>query len=211
MAGDKVLFVLAPIFLCPLMSRALSGDRKFATVHAQQAPWQPPGWVFGVVWPVLYGLLGYSLWVTVDNHLENGKWGMLALFALNVCWPPVFLRGYVTGALGLLLVMIAQAAWVADQTPLVTPLLGSVHFVVGVCSDAQRVLCAAGARGRACFRHGEGGAHGSTPSMSSEIIVLFHDPSPQLTEGPLQNSVRCAWVDCTSDAQPPPCIAKVRA
>lgn len=123
MVGDNVLFVLAPIFLCPLMSRALSGDRQFTTVHAQQAPWQPPGWVFGVVWPVLYGLLGYSLRVTVENHLENGTWGMLALFALNVCWTPVFLRGYVTGALGLLLVMIAQAAWVADQTPLVTPYL----------------------------------------------------------------------------------------
>lgn len=121
MAGDKLLFVLAPIFLCPLLSRALSGDRRFAAVYAQQAPWQPPGWVFGIVWPVLYGLLGYSLALAVESESGAGVRDMLVLFALNVCWTPIFLRGNVTGALALLLVMIAQAGWVVDQTPLLTP------------------------------------------------------------------------------------------
>ena len=40
---------------------------------------RPPGWVFGVVWPVLYLLLGYS-WVLMRHHgtLIN------VLFILNV-------------------------------------------------------------------------------------------------------------------------------
>ena len=71
-------------------------------VAFEQPPWAPPGWVFGVVWPALYTLMGVAAWLV----WTRGGWAVqrrpLTLFlvqlALNAVWTPLFfgaeLRGW---------------------------------------------------------------------------------------------------------------------
>lgn len=56
--------------------------------------WNPPGWIFGPVWSVLYLLMGISAWIVwrKDGFARAG--GALTLFlaqlGLNALWTPVF-------------------------------------------------------------------------------------------------------------------------
>ncbi len=60
----------------------------------------PPDWVFSIVWPVLYALMGVSLYLTIKE--ENGvtKTASLVLFGMqlfhNFAWPFTFflMRNY---------------------------------------------------------------------------------------------------------------------
>lgn len=71
----------------------------------------PPGWIFPVVWAVLYTLMGVSAWLV---WRQSGKThGLLSLYlfqlCLNVLWTPVFFRlGLFWGAFAILC-----ALWVA--------------------------------------------------------------------------------------------------
>lgn len=71
----------------------------------------PPGWIFPVVWAVLYTLMGVSAWLV---WRQSGKThGLLSLYlfqlCLNVLWTPVFFRlGLFWGAFAILCVL-----WVA--------------------------------------------------------------------------------------------------
>lgn len=44
---------------------------------------QPPGWVFGVVWPILYGMLGYSLLRNSSNNNVQLGMHLSLIFLLN--------------------------------------------------------------------------------------------------------------------------------
>ena len=58
----------------------------------------PPGWAFGVVWPVLYVLLGLSLAMVIVAPPSTRRTAALALFfvqlALNFAWSPVFFAAH---------------------------------------------------------------------------------------------------------------------
>jgi benzodiazapine receptor len=58
----------------------------------------PPGWAFGVVWPVLYVLLGLSLAMVIAAPPSTRRTAALALFfvqlALNFAWSPVFFAAH---------------------------------------------------------------------------------------------------------------------
>ena len=87
--------------------------------------WNPPGWVFGPVWTVLYLLMGLAARRVV---LRAGllTWPMLAFavqLALNVAWSPVFFgQKNPKRALGILGSLVAAAAlttvlfWRVDRT-----------------------------------------------------------------------------------------------
>ena len=103
--------VLLPVVVCPLLSRLLSGDRSFVDAYdGDPAPFQPPSWVFGPVWALLYAMLGYALERARVADDDGAVRGMLLLLALNVLWTPLFLRRYFGAALALLLLMDVQAA-----------------------------------------------------------------------------------------------------
>jgi len=57
-------------------------------------PLNPPDWVFGVVWPILYVLLGLSLAMVLHAKGAEKRPRALALFTLqlllNFAWSPVF-------------------------------------------------------------------------------------------------------------------------
>ena len=58
-------------------------------------PLSPPGWLFPVVWTILYALMGYALWralIRCDTSREQTS--VLTVFsfqlALNYLWPVIF-------------------------------------------------------------------------------------------------------------------------
>ena len=58
----------------------------------------PPGWAFGVVWPVLYVLLGLALAMVLALPPSPRRKLALTLFfaqlALNFAWSPIFFAGH---------------------------------------------------------------------------------------------------------------------
>jgi tryptophan-rich sensory protein len=69
----------------------------------------PPGWIFGPVWTVLYVLIAVAGWRTFER--DRGGWPMRlwwAQFALNFLWSPVFFAAHRIGvALIVVLLMLA--------------------------------------------------------------------------------------------------------
>ena len=73
-----------------------------------QPPLSPPGWVFAVVWPVLYGLMGYASYLVLQGSGDKKKAWIFygAQLAVNFLWPIVFFRFELIGlALALLAVL----------------------------------------------------------------------------------------------------------
>lgn len=53
----------------------------------------PPGWIFGIVWPVLYLLMAIAVWMAYTNKPKNKETILKLYFAqllLNASWTPVF-------------------------------------------------------------------------------------------------------------------------
>jgi benzodiazapine receptor len=85
------------------------------------APWQPPAFVFGLVWPLLYAALTVSVWLVLRDDRsaddELWSWGVglwLAQLVLNALWTPLFYgAGRISAGLVILLVKVFVAAAVA--------------------------------------------------------------------------------------------------
>ena len=103
-------------------------------------PFMPPNGIFGMVWGILYILLGVSAFLAFREKL-NGK--TLALFAgqlaLNICWTPLFFGAQnLLGALLLLLAMLGEltylfrAFWKINRTAayLLLPYCGWLIFAL---------------------------------------------------------------------------------
>ncbi|MGE5564099.1 MAG: TspO/MBR family protein [Bacillota bacterium] len=64
----------------------------------QKPGFMPPGWVFGVVWPILYALIGIALgMVLADRTSERRRIALILFFAqlaLNFAWSPIFFAGH---------------------------------------------------------------------------------------------------------------------
>ncbi|MDA1055975.1 MAG: tryptophan-rich sensory protein [Planctomycetota bacterium] len=83
----------------------------------------PPNWVFGPVWTVLYVLISVAGWRVWRK--ESGGWPMRlwwAQLALNFLWTPVFFGAHRVGlALGVVLVLLGTiltfivASWRRDS------------------------------------------------------------------------------------------------
>jgi benzodiazapine receptor len=58
----------------------------------------PPGWAFGVVWPILYALLGLALAMVLAEPPSQRRRNALLLFytqlALNFAWSPIFFAAH---------------------------------------------------------------------------------------------------------------------
>ena len=62
-------------------------------VGIQKPLWNPPNWIFGPIWTLLYILMGCSLFLILKTAASNKRLA-LALFltqlALNFFWSPIF-------------------------------------------------------------------------------------------------------------------------
>lgn len=69
--------------------------------YAQKPPLTPPGWVFGVVWTILYALMGISMCRVLG--VENTKKGnrclnlFVAQLIVNFFWPLLFFNAQAFG------------------------------------------------------------------------------------------------------------------
>ena len=66
-----------------LLSGIISGDFK----QVEKVEYQPPAWVFGVVWPILYVLMGLSI-----SGLKTVPTIFWVQLALNFIWSPIYVR-----------------------------------------------------------------------------------------------------------------------
>jgi translocator protein len=86
----------------------------------QKPSFMPPGWTFGVVWPILYALLGIALAMILVEAPSPRRQAALTLFfiqlVLNFAWSPVFFALHdITTAKIVIFVMAATAAGAAGQ------------------------------------------------------------------------------------------------
>jgi tryptophan-rich sensory protein len=80
----------------------------------------PPGYAFGIVWPILYALLGIALAMVLAKPRSDRRRVALILFfvqlALNFAWSPIFFAGHdIVLAKWVIFAMTAFAAAAAGQ------------------------------------------------------------------------------------------------
>ncbi|MGF1665700.1 MAG: TspO/MBR family protein [Acidimicrobiia bacterium] len=60
----------------------------------EKPAFNPPDWVFGPAWTLLYALIGVALWLILRHRPSPERTTALALFALqlalNAAWTPIF-------------------------------------------------------------------------------------------------------------------------
>lgn len=94
MNWKKLLIALAiPLAVGGLSALASGGMSDYMQLN--RPPLSPPGWVFPVVWTVLYLLMGYASYrvFTADAPVEQKRTALLlygAQLVLNFLWSPIF-------------------------------------------------------------------------------------------------------------------------
>jgi translocator protein len=77
-----------------LGARATRGGSQRWYRRLRKPPFQPPSWAFGVVWPVLYGLMTVSAWRVWNRPGGPSRsWALLlwgAQLGFNALWSPLF-------------------------------------------------------------------------------------------------------------------------
>ncbi|MFB6356998.1 MAG: TspO/MBR family protein [bacterium] len=80
-----------------LLATSAPGSWYRSLVHP---PGTPPGYVFGIVWPVLYLLIGMALYIFLRNAQREQLTYGLTVFALqwltNAIWTPLFFGLHLT-------------------------------------------------------------------------------------------------------------------
>jgi translocator protein len=110
------LFVIPVVMFLGFFSGTVSGSAEenawFQTLIKPEA--QPPGWVFGVVWPTLYFLMGLAFAMVL--HARGARHRSLAIglflvqFLINLSWSPIFFGQHkVLTAFFVILAMLVSA------------------------------------------------------------------------------------------------------
>lgn len=61
---------------------------------APHVTWTPPGWLFGVVWTVLYALIAVAGWLLWLRRARAPLAFFVAQLVVNSLWTPFFFGGY---------------------------------------------------------------------------------------------------------------------
>ena len=90
---------LALSFGASLTAVFVSTDGWYA--HLNKPLWNPPSWVFGPVWAVLYGMMGVAAWlVWCDGGWKRQPRALswfVVQWALNALWTPLFFGLHLSG------------------------------------------------------------------------------------------------------------------
>ena len=110
---QSLLWIFSPIVLGLGSSALLIPKNKIPRVRSK---WNPPGWVFGVVWPILYLLLGYAsylVWQDGGNQKILEKY--IIHLVLLLLWWPYFVYfpnvGFATISLFILAISAVYIGW----------------------------------------------------------------------------------------------------
>jgi benzodiazapine receptor len=95
----KNLLILSACIALPLAVGGLSGYLTVGGlaewyVNLKKPAFNPPGWIFGPVWTLLYALMGVSLYMvikSVNHELKTAAYAVFAVqLALNFWWSFIF-------------------------------------------------------------------------------------------------------------------------
>lgn len=79
-----------------LLSNWLSGDVRAVYESLDLPAFAPPAWIFGVVWPLLYLLLGIAAYLIWEKPASSARTQALTFYGaqllLNFLWSPLFFR-----------------------------------------------------------------------------------------------------------------------
>jgi tryptophan-rich sensory protein len=115
--------------MCVVAIELLGGLSGWLSQSGYGNPWfdaltkpsfMPPGYLFGIVWPILYALLGIALAMILAEPPSQRRTVGLTLFfvqlALNFAWSPIFFAGHdIQLAKLIIFAMAALAAVAAGQ------------------------------------------------------------------------------------------------
>ena len=130
--GWRVAFVTVPAIvgfgsLSGWLSNSGFGNGWFDALL--KPAFKPPGWVFGLVWPILYTMLGLAVAAILQAPATHRRRTALILFfvqlALNFAWSPIFFAAHdIRLALYVIVAMALVAALAAGQFRRIRPLAG---------------------------------------------------------------------------------------
>lgn len=100
---------LLQLFLCVLSTLLIGGISGFATatsittwyVDINKPSFNPPNYLFGPVWTVLYILMGISLYIILQSPKTKFRSKAITIFCiqlfLNFCWSFIFFKFQLLG------------------------------------------------------------------------------------------------------------------
>lgn len=100
---------LLQLFLCVLSTLLIGGISGFATatsittwyVDINKPSFNPPNYLFGPVWTVLYILMGISIYIILQSPKTEFRKKAIAIFCiqlfLNFCWSFIFFKFQLLG------------------------------------------------------------------------------------------------------------------
>ncbi|MBP7952038.1 MAG: tryptophan-rich sensory protein [Sphingorhabdus sp.] len=110
------LFVIPAVMALGLLSGIVSGsgDNNAWFAELIKPDIQPPGWLFGVVWPILYLMIGLAFAMILNARGARGRGLAIGLFLaqllLNLLWSPIFFGQHqVTTAFFLIIAILILA------------------------------------------------------------------------------------------------------
>ena len=140
--GRQTLALMGWVLLC-FGAAAMGGLFMPGEWYAalKKPSWNPPGWIFGPVWTVLYTMMAVAAWLVWKRGGFAAQRRPLMLFlvqlALNAAWTPLFFGLHWTGVAfaEIVLLCLAIAATIAAFRPvgrvaawLLAPYLAWVSF-----------------------------------------------------------------------------------
>lgn len=93
-----------------LFSNLLSGNTRQIYSSLNKPALAPPGWLFGVVWPVLYLLIAIAAYMIYQQPQTTDRKKAIQLYwaqlFVNFLWPVVFFRfNWYGGAVGVIILL----------------------------------------------------------------------------------------------------------
>lgn len=83
-------------------------DTWYGQLH--QPPFNPPNWIFGPVWTVLYVCIAVAGWQVWRRDRPGGSMKLWWLqLALNFAWSPVFFAAHAIGTAAIVVVLLLAA------------------------------------------------------------------------------------------------------
>lgn len=132
MMSGNIIAALASILIANgtgLLSSFLSGDVKANYALLRKPIFSPPDWIFGVVWPILFVMMGYAayqVWVTPTTPERRTALALYGLqLLLNFSWSIIFFR---FNQRALALAVVVLMAVLVGVTAL---LFGRIHRTAG--------------------------------------------------------------------------------